>query len=238
MSERAKLPSQGWRDEVFKSPPRRDIDKKSKTTTRIPVWTESGQMYAEGGNEATALRLLRHLQLLGLVRRFKAQPFCLEEIGGPTGRVPDILVELNHERSLHVVQVKAKRFITDDVQSRFDQEREFLARLGFHFHVWTNRDRLGQPTSMTVQMLDRGYRCPPSDARLNEIGAAAKEATTLAPLLLSFGWDDVIAAAAHCLFHIDCTEEIHENTPVQRVCKILCKRTIESGSEPHSLSKQ
>ena len=24
----------------------------------------------------------------------------------------------------------------------------------------------------------------------------------------------------------------------QRVCKILCKRTIESGSEPHSLSKQ
>ena len=215
MTKLNKEPSRAWRDSIFGSAPRRCVAKQSKSTTRIPVRTESGWQYAEGGHEATALLLLRHLQLFGVVKRFKSQPFSLEELGGPKDRIPDVLVELEGgSRTLHIVQIKSKRFISEEVQQRFDVEREFLESKGFGYHLWTDHDRLSRHTSHSVRMLDRGFRHRVSTEVANRIHAAAQDATTLEPLLLEFGWDDTISAASLGVFHLHILEKIHENSPV------------------------
>lgn len=207
--------SRAWTDSVFSSSPRRDIDKKSKSTTRFPVFIGDGvpDMYAEGLNEFVALLSIRHLQTLGIVRRFKAQPFALEEIGGPKTRVPDVLVELQ-DMSLHVVQVKAKRFLTPEVEAAFQDERQILESLGFNYHVWTDRDKTGRPISQSARLLDRGFRNPAPLETFEAIYESATQASRLGELLLEFGWDDTISAAAHQIFHIDITEAIHEESPI------------------------
>ena len=173
-------------------------------------------MYAEGNNELCCLRLLEHLWRCRLVKRFKSQAFDLGELGGPSDHVIDVLVELM-DGTVHVIQVKSKRFMTTEVQVVMDMEREFLEPRGFNFHIWTNRDRLGPPTSHSVNQMDRGFRFPAKRTILNLIGQRVQDdASTLNPLLLEFGWDDVMSAAAHLKFHIDITKEIHENAPVYK----------------------
>lgn len=209
-------PSQAWLSEVFESSPRRDIRKLSKTTTRVPVQVPllGTVMYAEGGHEATALLLCKHLHQHGLVRRFKAQPFELGEINGPTGRIPDLLIELDCEPSLHVVQCKAKRFVSPEVQEKYLEEQLFLETRGFKFHSWTDRDKLSSQTSQSVRLIDRGFQNPITHARMAEIQARAIQATRLGELLDLFGWDEAIAAATHGAFFLNVTEKIHEKTPV------------------------
>jgi hypothetical protein len=209
-------PSLAWRRDVFNSQPRRDIRRLSKTTTRVPVIVpiQSCVMYAEGGNEATALLLLRHLQHCGLVKRFKAQAFSMDELGGPSGRVPDILVELATDLSLHSIGCKAKRFLTPDVQEAFNLDKAFLQPLGFTSHVWTDRDRLANPTSQTVRLIDRGFRSPPNVAMLHHIEQQSKKASVLGQLFKEYGFDDTLAASAHGAFQFDITKAVNENTPI------------------------
>lgn len=212
--KRSRRPSSAWVDEVFKSPPRRNVWAESKSTTRVPVKYPSTTMYGEGGNEATALYLLQHLQRNGLALRVKAQPFFLHELGGPQKRVPDILVELDFDPPLHIIQCKSTRFITAEVQQKFDEEKEFLEQRGFKFHCWTDRDKLSPLTSQSVRLLDRGLLLPITHARLSEIERAAAQATLLGELIEMFGWDDCLAAASNAVFYINVTEKIHEQTPL------------------------
>ena len=171
-------------------------------------------MWAEGGNEATALLLLKHLHQHGLVRRFKAQAFYLDEVGGPRGRVPDVLAEINSRPPLHVIQCKAKRFVSPEVQEKYDEEQAFLEPRGFKFHSWTDRDKLSNPTSQSVRLLDRGFQNPLTHERLAAIERSAAEASVLGELIVLYGWDDAIAAAAQGVFFLDLTEKIHEQAPV------------------------
>jgi len=214
VAKKPSYPSSAWLNEIFGSPPRRDIEHDSKSTTRVPVRFPSTVMYGEGGHEGTALHLLNHFLRNGLARRVKAQPFSLDEIGGPRGRVPDILVELDIDPPLHIIQCKSKRFITPEVQQKFDEEKEFLEPRGFKFHCWTDRDKLSSPTSQSVRLLDRGLQLPLTHDRLSEIERAASQATHLGELLDQFGWDDAIGAAANDTFYFDITEKIHEQTPL------------------------
>jgi hypothetical protein len=209
-------PSEAWLAEIFQSPPRRNIRKLSKTTTRVPVDVPllGTVMYAEGGHEATGLLLCKHLHQHGLVRRFKAQAFELGEIDGPRGRVPDLLIELDSEPSLHVVQCKAKRFVSPEVLEKYLEEQLFLEMRGFKFHSWTDRDKLSSPTSQSVRLLDRGFQNPMTHGRIAEIQTHARQSTVLNELLDLFGWDEVMAAAAHGAFFLNVTEKIHENSPI------------------------
>lgn len=212
-----KPPSKAKLDEWFNSSPLRDVKRKSKSTTRTPHRSQqstSGTMYAEGNNELCGLRLLEYLWRCRLVKRFKSQAFDLGELGGPSGHVIDLLVEL-WDGSVHVIQVKSQRFVTSEVQAVLDMEKEFLENRGFNFHVWTDRDRVGSPTNHSVNQMDRGFRFPADPSVLDLIGQRVREgALTLNPLLQEFGWDDVMSAAAYLKFHLNITKEIHENAPV------------------------
>lgn len=209
-------PSLAWRRDIFESPPRRDIDKTSKSTTRFPIFIPTLNRYAiaEGGNQATAIFLLKFLQRNGYVTRFKEEPFALEELGGPAKRVPDLLVELSADDSLHVVECKAKRFLTAEVLARFDIARLLLEPLEFCFHIWTDRDHLANPVSETVRMIDRGFTYPAPTEIFKQIQTRASTATSLRPLINEFGWDDTLAALAHGAFFINALEKIHEDTRI------------------------
>ena len=214
MSKKLPRPSEAWLNAVFSSPPRRDIQRQSKTTTRWPHYSEcSGSwMYGEGANEYTALLMLEYFWRLGIVRRFKPQPFVLSEVGGPEERVPDLLVEMA-DRSLYVIPVKAKRFVTAEVQEKFDQERMLLEPLGFNYLVWTNRDALERPISHTVRHIDAGYRFKPPVSVINAISIKEKTGSrVLGELLDEFGWDDVISAIAQLKIFVNITKEVNENT--------------------------
>lgn len=207
--------SLAWREEVFSSPPRRDIARTTKATTRFPVHVPAQRcvFYAEGGNEHVALLVLNHLQSLGIVKRFKSQPFFLEELRGPAKTIPDILVEL-HDGSLHVIECKSKRFLTDEVKERFGVERECLEQLGIGFHIWTNRDKVGQPISSSVRVLDRGRRHPPPAEVVERIRASVAAETMLGDLLSAYGLDDVFGAASVCAIYFDLRRALHETTPI------------------------
>jgi hypothetical protein len=211
-----KRPSTAWAASVFSSPPRIDVETHGKQTTRHPVWIAWRRTvgYANGGYERVAHHLLEHLWAEGLVKRWKSQPINLNELGGPNA-VPDILVELA-SGSLHVVQVKAQRFMTKDVEEKFERERQFLEPLGFVYRVWTTKDVLSSKTSHTVAELDRGRLHPAPAETIARIHEASKAAHRLGELLDQFGWDDTLSAAAHLAFHIDITEPLHENTPLLR----------------------
>lgn len=211
-----RAPTAAWREEVFSSPERVDVAKRGTQTTRHPVFMERSNriVVAWGGHERVALHLLEHLWREKLVTRWKSQPFDLTELGGPEG-LPDVLAELANG-DLHVIQVKAARFLTPEVEQKYAVEREFLEPLGFGYHVWTNRDVLSSKTSHTVAELDRGRMFPASAETIEAIRDAARSATRLGELEDQFGWDDVLSAAAHLAFHIDITEFVNEHSTILR----------------------
>jgi len=210
-------PTAAWRQDVFRRPECIDVEKCGTTTTRYPVFMERKKrlVIAWGGHMRVAMLLLEHLWREQLVTRWKSLPFDIAELGGPKG-VPDLLVELD-SGELHVIQVRAKRFLTEEAQQKYQREREFLEPLGFRFHVWTNKDVLSSRTSHTVAELDRGRMFPAPAVTLEAIRQAALSAKCLGELFDQFGWDDVLSAAALLSFHFDITEPIHENTPILRL---------------------
>lgn len=209
-------PTAAWREDVFSKPECFDVESCGTTTTRYPVFMERKKrlVYAWGGYERVAMLLLEHLWREQLVARWKSQPFDIAHLGGRKG-IPDFLVELDCGE-LHVIQVRAKRFLTEEVQQKYRLECEFLEPLGFRYNVWTNKDVLSSKTSHTVAELDRGRMFPAPAATLEAIRQAALSATRLGELFDRFGWDDVMSAAAHLCFHIDITEPIHEHTAISR----------------------
>lgn len=209
-------PSKAWRDQIFSSGPRRDILKVSKTTTKAPVAVpaQGTREIAEGRNEATALLLLKYLQQVPhSVRRFKSQAFDLGELGGPVGRIPDLLTE-SEDYILHVIQVKAKRFLTEEVAAKFEVEREFLEPRNFKFHIWTDKDVLSNPLFQNIRIWDRGYRNPASKEEMAAIEIAAQKTSSLAPLLDEFGWDACMAAWADNKFHLSLNKVIDEKSAI------------------------
>lgn len=207
--------SEAWRQEIFGSPPRINVEKNGKSSTRHPVMVGwSGDIAYVNGHERTAAFLLEHLWVEGLVRRWKSQPFNLQEIGGPDA-TPDFLVELD-DRSLHVIEVKAMRFLTGEVKDKFTIARKFLEPQGMQLHEWTNADALSSDTSHTVAELDRGRRFPAPLELIADIAAKASMSQTVGEILALYSWDDVLSAVAHQAFHIDITQPVHEATPILR----------------------
>ena len=209
-------PSEAWRQEIFSSPPRIDIQKNGKSTTRHPVsvgWT--GQdTYVSGGHERVAALLMEALWAVGYVRRWKPQPLNLMEIDGPD-ITPDFLCEL-HDRTLHVIEVKAKRFVSPEIDEKFMLEKALLNPKAINFLLWTNADALSSATSHTVSELERCRRYSSPPEIVNEIRLKAGSLQTLGQLLEQYSWDDVLSAAAQQAFHFDFTKQIHEKTPLLR----------------------
>lgn len=234
-------PSEAWRSDIFTSPPRIDIKKTAKSTTRyqVPIGWSGDVGYTNGGHERVAALLLEQLWLDGYVLRWKPQPLNLKELGGPDA-TPDFMVEL-FDKSIHLLEIKAKRFMSPEVTATFDVARTFCEAKFIRHHIWTNHDVLSSQASHTVAELDRGRRLGVAKGRIAEIQAAALNCGYLRELLQQFGWDDVFASAAFRAFHIDYLQAIHENTiilhsPASHYISRLFANRNASGSWWNTLS--
>lgn len=207
-------PSQAWLRAVFDSPPRRDIENKSGSTTRHPHYANcvNQRLCAEGGNENGAMLLFEQLWREGYVTRFKTQPFILTELDGPAGRVPDFLVELFDGR-VYVVQIKAERFCTDPVKKELDIDRTFLLEKGFEFLLWTDKSVLTHEFKTNMLSLDKAAQHPPAQHVLDDLELSAQTAKTLGDLQSKFGWEEIMAAIAYQKIFVSHLESYHEETP-------------------------
>ena len=216
--------SRTWIDHVFASPPAREVKGRSRPTQRYPFVSDCCRetLYLEGGNELHAAMILEHLWRLGMVKRYKPQPFLLEILGGPSKSVPDFLVELADGRPV-VAEVKAYKFLSPNAIEKLDRNKEFLASHGLPQVLWTDRDpasrlnKLNAVTSHTIRHITRGRAFDLGHAKFEEIRAlAARPGTTLGDLTAPelFSWDEITCAISNNCITVNIEKALNEKSQI------------------------
>ena len=137
-------------ENAFATEPVREVKGKSRPTQRFSQKNpleNLKQIWAEGGNEHTAVLLLIHLEVLGIVRRFKLQPFNISDLDETLEGVPDILVEMKNGR-FYVIEAKARRYITVEVNEKLNQIDECMKSLGIDYLLWNDKDKYGRTNKL------------------------------------------------------------------------------------------
>lgn len=210
----------GWRDAIFDGPPARRVAGRSRHTQRSVIQDPRGADHmCEGGNELTAALLLNHFFRVGLVQRYKFQPFSLEDYGGSHG-YPDLLVEL-YTGELVVVEVKSAKYLTAEYLTSFrDRERELIA-LGLSAVLWSDKHAqhayaaLGQSARNNLLDMERCSRMPARDSVLERLSSQVRSSRMrLAELLNSLGatWDELMFAWAQNYVQGPIAETLNETT--------------------------
>jgi hypothetical protein len=213
-----------WLDGVFNSPPVREVKGRSRPTQRFAYQDDEGGVihYQEGGNEQTASILFRYWKRLGIVRRYKPQPFNVNDLSPGINAVPDFLVELT-DRRIFVIEVKARRFLSPDVLASLEVIQDALCEQGLPYRVWTDKDPEGKTNKLNravwgnARVILRGFAIPleaGSKAEIPEL--IAKGDCVVGDLLAAdaCGWDQLISALARGVFFINIQDEINENSKV------------------------
>lgn len=128
-----------WIEYVFKTGPARRTKGRTKHTQHHQKYVPELAKFkgVQGRREAYGLLALQYLHTLGLVKRFKSQPFRTdsEEFGSEI--YPDFAVEFPDD-SISPVEVKNNRFLTRNVQLILDENRNSFAKFGMKYLVWTD----------------------------------------------------------------------------------------------------
>lgn len=139
--------SPDWVEHVFSTGPARNNKGHSKHTQYhqglVPAMNTL--MGTQGRPEACALLVIQYLFTLGLVKRFKAQPFQTIEEEFEAEIFPDFLVELPDGRLL-VIEIKTERFITHALKQLFDRNHERFKAFGMTYLVWSDKLPLNHAT--------------------------------------------------------------------------------------------
>jgi len=134
-----------WADAVFNDVPSRKVSGRSKGTHRGAPKFFGVAVDCEG-HETTGAYILEYLQLVGVVRRWKAQPFSWRPVVGLGRKKPDFLVELENDRQLALVQVRAETYRTPDFEEVLAIEREIVENVGMLHILWTSHHPLNRST--------------------------------------------------------------------------------------------
>lgn len=238
IEDQSKRRNTAFVEKTFQCPPVREVKGRSRPTQRYvfqdPIDREL--IWAEGGNELTAALILTYLKSQGLVRRFKLQPFRLAEIDETLNGVPDILVELN-DFSIYVVEVKAHKFITVEVNEKLQRIKEGLNAQGINYLLWTDTDNFGKTNKLNrtisenVKTYHRGLAIEIADEVLDSIRKMVHAApSTLKELHAKYGWDTSIAAWSRGAFDLDIKKQIDENAVLQTtVNRKICDYFFETN---------
>lgn len=141
--EMYEMGSPDWVTQVFSTGPARSNKGHSKHTQYHQMFVPSMNvlMGAQGRREACALLALQYLHTLGLIARFKAQPFVTTEEEFGAQIFPDFLVQLPDGRLL-VIEIKTERFITHALKLVFDRNIERFSNVGMTYLVWSDKQPL------------------------------------------------------------------------------------------------
>lgn len=172
--------------------------------------------HQEGGNEHTAWLLLSHLVRVGLVRRFKFQPFNLADYGGSKG-FPDLLVELA-SAALVVVEVKSAKYVTAEFLADLEERDALLQSMGLACLLWSDRNVAHARTALRIHIrnnlldIDRCKDIAIERRFVESLRTATTRPITLASLLDVTGaeWDQLMSAIAANHISINLEEKLHE----------------------------
>lgn len=175
--------------------------------------------HQEGGNEHTAWLLLSHLTRVGLVRRFKFQPFNFADYGGPKG-FPDILVELTNEE-LVVVEVKSAKYVTAEFLASLRERDALLKTMGLGSRLWSDGVAAHATPALSLCVknnlleINRCKDIPISREFLEALKQAThKGPISLAAVLDATGahWEQLMSAIATNHISIDFQKKLHETS--------------------------
>lgn len=136
-----------WIEYVFSTGPARRTRGRTKHTQHHEKYIPETSQYqgVQGRREAYALLAIQYLHKLGLVKRFKSQPFRTDKEEFGSEIYPDFVVELA-DGSISPIEVKNKRFLTRDVQLILDENHNSFANFGMKYLVWTDERPLRHST--------------------------------------------------------------------------------------------
>lgn len=196
----------------FDAPPRREFNGRSRPTQRFKFRSDCvGVTVLEGGNELTAALIFEHLWRCGWLRRYKFQPFSLDQLDLPDTTVPDALVELSDGRHF-VVEIKSAKFFTQEKRDKFDATTALLKTRGVIQLLWTDASPLNAVVWHNTRHLQRAYRLNVEDKQRNAILAALPDTPTLGQLMTTteLSWELLIANVARGLFHLNLNKKFDE----------------------------
>lgn len=148
--------SSAWLEQMFSDPPAREVKGRTRWTHRHAAWVgHLGYLaYVESRNELIGLLALEYLWRLGVVKRFKAQPFTTDESIFGREYTPDLCAQ-DASGVTYPVEIKTKRFITRADEYKFEQMKEKFAEFNMKFLLWTDRDPLIRPLRHNLLRLRR-----------------------------------------------------------------------------------
>lgn len=211
-------PPQRWVDSVFNSEAARSVRGRSRPTQRFAFSSDacSGRLvHCEGGNELTAALLLEHLWRIGLVKRYKMQPFSLSELGYPTNPIPDVLIELSDGR-IFSIEIKASKYFTAERKEKFEAERDFLSQHALPHLLWMDDRLLPNTVWHATRHLQRGVAFDVDAGTKSDLSQSLATARTLGELMAlpSCSWDQLMAAASRGYFHLNPLEKFDEEARI------------------------
>lgn len=155
--------SHAWVEEVFSTPAVIQLEGPSKATQFHDLPTNGPRMGGQGRKEAAAILACNYMQTLGLVKRFKAQPFETPKESFGAAIRPDLLVELHHNSIAVVIEVKTERFLTRIVHTKLDYNRTQFEKHGLNYLVWTDSRPLNHAVRHHLFHMARFARQVPAD---------------------------------------------------------------------------
>lgn len=213
--------TKNWLNEVFNSPPAREVRGRSRWTHRFALRSDLMQTthYVEGMWEFHAALVLEHLGRVGCIRRYKPQAFDMALLDGRAKSVPDFLVEDSNGEAV-VIEIKTYRYLSPQVLQGLQQNEDVLKRAGIRPLLWTDVDpdqrwnKLTRDTIHTIRHVTRGLGIQLTDTQHQQIRSSVFEDTTFGSLLKSFSWDELTACIAATHLHIDIRGPLNEETRV------------------------
>jgi len=200
----------------FESPPRRQVNGRSRPTQRFVFRSDcSGVTVTEGGNELTAALLFEHMWRCGWLRRYKFQPFSLDQLDLPETTVPDVLVELVDGRYF-LVEVKSAKFLTPEKRQKFEATASLLRTRSLNCVLWTDANELSKTVWHNARHLQRASRLKVDDGDMNAVLPALPHARTLGQLMqiTDTPFDVLLAVAARGVFHLNLQKKFDEHAHV------------------------
>lgn len=199
MTTKQTFGSRPWLDHVFTAEPARKVKGRTRWTHRHATWVGALRRlaYVESRTELIGLLALEYLHRIGQVRRFKEQPFTTTKDEFGCEYTPDFCAE-HANGSVYVIEVKAARFITRQVEDELEQRQAQFADQGLQYLLWTDMSPLN--TALRHNLL-RLRRASTEDIRSSDLDSLVDTLQHSAALPVSTLYQrnfdlDLIACAA------------------------------------------
>lgn len=168
--------SPAWIEAVYSSDPARSVEGRSRPTQRDTSVSALNKtsVSVEGRLEKIALNLLGLLCNLGLIKRFKYQPFKFDEQLHGVEATPDFLFEdINGKH--HVLEVKSLAFLTADEQAQQDKVKSVSQQARLGFILWTDQWPLSRSVFNIMSHMRRAHNLGIADGEIEDLIQAIRD---------------------------------------------------------------